>query len=127
MAGDALPPVQVQNPGVGEASDVFIRLTLIRTLGVVDARYNRGIAKEIHFDVLDIEGCGSESRVFDLGKKFLLIREFAVPLCVDEATGNEGLEGSRIAVDLRLIPHSLQNKEFALAWIGLLGGHRDRC
>ena len=69
-----------------------------------------------------LQGSGFETRVFDVGKKSLLVAEFAVPLGVHEPARNQGVERRRIAVDLRFIPQALQNQQFAFAWIGLLGG-----
>jgi hypothetical protein len=53
---------------------------------------------------LNVEGRGFETTVFNIGKKFLFIREFAVPLGIHKPTGDQSLKGSRIAVDLGLIP-----------------------
>ena len=93
---------------------------------MINTRDHRGVAKEIHLDVLNVEGSGFETRIFDVGKKFLLVAEFAVPFGIHKPAGNQGLESRRIAVDLSLIPQVLQNQQLALAWIGLLGGQCDR-
>src|ERR1035437_2865812 len=126
MAGDALPLANFQNPRVREASDVVIRLALIRALSVIDTCDHRRVAKKVRLDVVDVGGGWLEARSFDIGKKSLLVAQFAVPFGVHEPARKQGLEGSRIAVDLSHIPQALQNQQLALAWIGLLGGHSDR-
>src|SRR5277367_5755068 len=95
VASHALPLARIQDPGIGEASDMVVRLALVGALGVIDARHYGGIAKEVHFDFLDVEGGGLESRVSDVGEKFLLVAHFAVPLGVHKPARNQGLEGSR--------------------------------
>lgn len=84
MAGDALPFAEVQHPRVGETPHVVIWFALIRTLRVINSRNYRGIAKKIHFHILDVGQGRLEMRVFDIGKKFLLVAEFAVVFSVDK-------------------------------------------
>src|ERR1700681_1144461 len=117
MAGDALPRAKLLHPRVGEASDVVIGLALVRALGVIDTGDDRGVAKEVHLDVLDIESGGFEMRVSDLGQKFLFVGEFAVPLSIYKPARNQSFQGSRIPVHLSLIPQALQNHQVVLAWI----------
>ena len=105
---------------------MIIRLALVATLRVINTRHHGGVAKEVHLDVLNVEGGGFETRIFNIGKKFLFIREFAVPLGIHKPTGDQSLKGSRIAVDLGLIPHVLQHPQLALAEVDLLGSQCDR-
>lgn len=120
VAGNALPLAKVEYPGIGETSYVVIRLALVGALRVIDAGNHRGIAKEIHFYVLDIGGGRSEERISDISQKLLLIAEFSVVLGIDEPARNQSIQSSRIALDLRFIPQMLKNQQLALARIGLL-------
>jgi len=125
MAGHALPFTQVLNPGIGEAPDVIVWLSLKGALRMIDSRDYRSISKEIHLDVLDGEESRFEMWVFDLGKKFLFIGELAVPFGIYKPARNQGIQGRRVTVDLSLIPQVLQNQQFALARIRLLGSQSD--
>jgi hypothetical protein len=122
MAGNALPLAKVLNPSIGEAPDMVIRLALVPALSAIDTRNYGSVAKEVHLDVVDVNDSGFETRVFDLGKKFLFVGQFAVPFSIHKPARNQGLEGGRIAVDLSFVPQMLKNQQLALAWIGLLGG-----
>ena len=52
MASHALPLALVQNPSVGEASDVIVGLPLIRALRVVNAGHHGGVPKKFIFKSL---------------------------------------------------------------------------
>ena len=123
MAGDALPLSHIENPGIGEASRVVVRLAFVSPLRVIHTGNDGGVAKEIHFHVRNIGQRRLEKGIFDIGKKFLLVAEVAVPFRVDEAAGYQRIEGSGIAMHLSLVPHAFQDQQLALARIGLLGGH----
>src|ERR1700686_1079423 len=126
MAGNTLPLAKILNPRIRETSDVVVHLPLVSALRMIDTCDHRSLAKEIHLDVLDVQGSGLETRVFDIGKKFLFVGKLAIPFGIHKPDGNQPLKRSRIAIDLRLIPQMLQNQQIALAWIGLLGGPSDR-
>lgn len=127
MAGNALPLAKVEDPGIGEAADVIVGLTVIGALRVIDPGDHCGIAEEIHFDVLNVGQGRFEKRVFDVGKKSLLIAEFAIPLGVDEAAGNQRVEGRGVPVHLGFVPQPFQHEKFAFPRIGVLrGGYLDR-
>lgn len=126
MAGNALPLAHVEDPGVGEAAEMIVGLAVIRSLRVINTGHHGHIAEEIHFDVLNIRQRRLEQRVFDVGEESLLVADFTVPLGVDEAAGDQGVEGRRIPVHLGFVPQALQNQQFAFPRIGLLSGHSDR-
>src|ERR1700752_3696959 len=98
MAGNALPLAKVLNPRIRETSDVVVCLPQVSTLSMVDAGDHRSLAKKIHLDVLDVQGRGLETRIFDVSKKFLFVGKLAVPFGIHKPAGNQGLQRSRIAV-----------------------------
>jgi hypothetical protein len=51
VAGDALPLAHIEDPRIGEAADVIVRLAFIRSLCVVDSGDHRRISKKIHFHI----------------------------------------------------------------------------
>ena len=126
MAGNALPFVLVEDPRIGKPSDVVVRLALIRALGVIYAGNDGSVAEEVHLHILNVRLRRLEAGISDIGEEFLLVAEFAVPLRVNEAAGNQGVKSSRVAIDLRFVPQVLKNHEFALARISLLRSQTDR-
>ena len=93
MAGNALPFSQIEDPGIGEAADVVVRLAFVGPLRVIDAGDHRGIAEEIYLHVGDMRQSRLEEGILDISQESLLVAEFAVPLGVDKATGDQCLEG----------------------------------
>ena len=93
MRGHAHPPAILIHPGIGEAADVVVRLAFIGPLRVIDAGDHRGIAEEIHLHVGDMRQSRLEEGILDVCQKSLLVSEFAIPLGVDEATGDQRVEG----------------------------------
>ncbi len=126
MAGDTLPFAKIQDPRVGETANVVVRLALIGPLRVINPGDHRSVTEEVHLYILNVSQGGLESGIFDVGKKSLLIAEFAVPLGIDKAARHQRIESSRVSVHLRFIPEALEDQQLALAWIGLLGGQCDR-
>ena len=110
MAGDALPLVTVQYPGVGEASDMVVGFPLVGALGVVGAGNDGSIPEEIHFDVLNSDQGRFEQRISNVRQEMLLVTDLSVPLGVDEPAIDKGIERGDVAVDLRFIPHVLKHK-----------------
>ena len=123
VAGNALPLAHVEDPCVGKAAAVIIRLALIRTRSMIRAGNHRCVAKEVHLDVGNGCSSGFEKRVFDVGQKLLLVADFAIVLGIDEAARNQLIEGLRVAINLRLIPQTLQDQQLAFTRIGLLRDH----
>lgn len=125
MACDALPLADVKNPCIGEASEMLVGLALVSALRVIGAGHDRSVSEEIHFDFLDCRNRRFEAWISDVRKKLLLVADFPVPLGIHEPARNQSIEGRRIAIHLGFIPQTLENQDFALAWVGLLRRHRD--
>ena len=121
MAGYTLPTAGVVNPGVSEAAHMIVGFAAIRTLHMICASDYCRIPEEVHLHVLDVGQGGLKLRIFDINEESLLVTYFAIPLCIYETAGNQGIEGGRVPVDLRFIPEALENQQFRFPWIGLLG------
>lgn len=111
MAGDAEPFSILENPGVGKASKMLVRLARVRTLSVVVTGHDRrrGIDLDVH--ILDVHQRGLELGVGEVGEKFAAIADFSVVLGVGEAVADHGGDGGRVTVHLRLVPHALERDE----------------
>src|SRR5579863_2969623 len=126
MAGDTLPFSEVEDPGIGKAAHMIVGLAPVSSRRVINPGDYRRVAEEIHFNVLNIGKRRLEEGIFNVGKESLLVAEFAIPLGVDEAAGNQRVEGRGIAIHLGLVPQAFQNQKLALARIGLLSSdHSD--
>jgi hypothetical protein len=121
MAGHTLPLAEVEYPRIGESSHVVVLFALIRTLRVINPGDHGHITEKIHLYFLNICQGGLEPRVFDVGQESLLVANFAIPLSVHKTARNKGIERGGIAVNLRFIPQPLEDEQFALARIRLLG------
>ena len=104
---------------------MVVRFPLVCPLRVINAGDHGGITEEIHFEVLNVGQRRLEPGIFDIGQESLLVADITVPLCIDKAAGNQGVERRGIAVDLSFIPKALKNHDLALTGIGLLGSHCD--
>jgi hypothetical protein len=68
VAGDALPLAIVENPRIGEASEMVVRFAAVGAFGDRH-RSPPGIPIQIHFQVLDGDQARPELRVFDIGQE----------------------------------------------------------
>lgn len=125
VTGNALPASVVEHPRISEAPEVLIGMALVRSLGVVVAGDDGGIAEEVYFHILNAGCCRLELRIADVCEKLGLVADFTVILSVDEARADQGIERGRIAVNLRLVPEAFHDQEFAFPRIRLLSGQSD--
>src|SRR6185295_7966086 len=93
MAGHALPLVVLVEPGVGKASVVLERLTLIGSLGVVGADHNSRIGVGNHPGFVIGNQRGVIVRVLQIGQKLRFVHDRAVVVGVNEAVGNQVVQG----------------------------------
>src|SRR6516225_7712730 len=123
VAGDALPLVELKDPGIGEAAEVFERLALVGALGVIGAGNNGGV--RIHVDAGVFVGDQSSvvGRVFDIGQKLSLVHHGSVDIGVNELFANQAVEGFGVVIKLRLVPRVLECDQ--LAFVGAAGWKRD--
>ena len=70
MAGGALPATFGEYPGVGKASEVFVRLALIDSFSVIDADHHGRVGVHADFQILNCQADGFELWVFDIGEEF---------------------------------------------------------
>ncbi len=122
MAGYALPLAVFENPGVGEAAEVVVGLSVVGAFSVIDAGDDAGVAIEIHFQILNADQRGLELGIFDVGQKLAALADFAVPFGVREGVGDHAFEGALIAMHLRLIPHVLEHDQFGGLRIVIVAG-----
>ena len=69
MAGGALPTAFGVYPGVGEAAEVFVGLSLVGSFGVIGADHNRRVGVHADFQILNRQIGRYEPRVFDVGQE----------------------------------------------------------
>jgi hypothetical protein len=112
VAGDALPLAVVENPGIGEASEVVVGLAVVGAFGVIDAGDDAGVVIEVYFQILDVDQRGLELGIFNVGQKLAALADFAVPFGVREGVGDHAFESALVAMDLRLVPHTLEHDQF---------------
>lgn len=104
MAADALPLAEIEDPRIGKAANVIVRLAFIRSLRVVNARNHGRIGEEIHFHIGDVCHGGLKQGIFNIRQEPLLVAEFAIPLCIYETAGDERVKRRGVAMYLSLIP-----------------------
>src|SRR4026207_1920779 len=121
MAGDALPLVVLVEPGVGKAAVVLGGLTLISSLGVVGADHNSRIAVGNHPGFVIGNQRGVIVRVLQIGQKLRFVHDRAVVVGVNEAVGNQVVQGLGVMMKLRLVPGIFQRDKFAGIGIGVAG------
>lgn len=127
VTSHALPPAQIEDPGIGKAAHMIVGLALKRALRMVSAGHDGGIAEEVHLHILNRSGCRFELWVFDVGQKSLFVADFAIVFRVHEAARNQRVQSRGIAVDLRFIPQTFQDEQLAFAPIRLLSKEPNRC
>lgn len=112
MTGNAEPFTFGINPCVGEAANVLVGLSSVSALGVIGARNNGSCGVHRDFDIVDAHEAGLEFRVGEIRQELSAIADFPVPLRIQEPIADHARDGSGIAHDLRLIPHTLEGHEF---------------
>ena len=111
MAGHAQPLAILKNPGIGKASEMLIRLGSVRAFRMIRTRHNRRSCVHIYLNVLDIHEAGLELRIREIRQEFPSIADFSIPFGIDELVANHASDGSRIADDLGLVPHTLERHQ----------------
>ena len=104
MTRDALPLPEIQNPRIGETSDVIVRLPLVGALRVINPGDDSDITEKIHLYILNICQFWLEVRIFDISQKALLVADLAIVLGVYKAAGDQRVKGRGVPVDLGLVP-----------------------
>ena len=69
MAGGALPTAFGVYPGVGEAAEVFVGLSLVSSFSMIGADHNRRVGVHADFQILNRQIGRYEARVSDVGQE----------------------------------------------------------
>jgi len=120
VASDALPSGILVDPGIGEAAGVLIRLAVVKTLGVIDADNDGGIAIELDLEILHAHDGGLELGIANVGEKLVVRAELTVPFGAHDVVADQTLQGAGIMRQLRLVPHSFERDELAFLRSGRL-------
>ena len=120
VAGDALPAGVLKDPGIGEASQVLVRLALIGSFGVIDPGDYSRVFVQHNFDILNAQHARLELRIGDIGEKFSAFADLSVPLGVYEFVADHGGEGVGIAAHLGFIPQVLESYELLFARVRII-------
>src|SRR6476661_1347322 len=128
MAGHALPLIVLVEPGIGKASVVVEGLMLVSPLGVVGADHNGGIGVGNHPGFFIGNQAGAIVRVLQIGQKLRFVHDRAVVVGVNEAVGNQVVQGLGVMMKLGLVPGILQRDKFAgigSAVVGRVPSHQQ--
>jgi hypothetical protein len=111
VAGYALPAAIAVDPGIGEAAEVLVRLTLVGSFGVVNANHYGCIGVHADVDVLNGEAGWFELGIFDVGEELGFVADLAIVLGVNELAADHGIENTGVAIYLGFIPQVFHDQE----------------
>src|SRR5882672_8643312 len=118
VAGYAQPLALLEDPGVGEAAEVFVGLGGVHALDVIVAGDDGGVGIHFDFNVVDVHETRFEFWVSEVGEKFAAVADLAVVFGVDETVADHAGDSLGVETHLRLVPHALERDD--------VGGVRGR-
>src|SRR5271169_2938171 len=107
MTSHALPLAILEDPGVGKAPEMLIRLGAVGAFRMINTRHYRRRGVHIHFHVLDAHDARLELRVREIRQELPSIADFSIPFGIDELVADHARDGGGITDNLRLVPHAL--------------------
>src|SRR5882724_3683082 len=111
VAGYAEPFAVLQDPGIGEAAKVLVRLGGVDAFDVIVAGNDGGVGIHFDLDVVDVHQRGLELGIGEVGEELAAIADLTVVFGVDEAIADHAGNGFCVEADLGLIPHALERDD----------------
>src|ERR1700722_9576698 len=84
MAGDTEPPAILKYPGVGEATEMFVGLGGVETLGVIGAGNDGGGRVNLHFHIVDTHDAWLKFGIGKIRQKLAPVANLSVVFRIDE-------------------------------------------
>jgi hypothetical protein len=125
MTGHAQPFTILKYPGIGETTEMLIRLAAIGAFRMIITRYDRRGGVHFHLYVIDIHSARLELGVREIRQKLPSIADLSVVFGIDKFVADHACDCGRIAHDLGLVPHALERNQFSRLpvrnWLESLG------
>lgn len=112
MAGYALPATVRVDPGVCEATNVFVASALISSLCAVHTQHDCRVAVHIYLSVSDCETGRLELRVLNIREELGAITDFPVVFGINEVGADHRVESPSVSIDLGFVPQALHKEQF---------------